>query len=129
MKGQLLAAAIASAAASVPVALASSPDPSPAQKGRKLFIRCVACHAMSAAARPMAGPHLEGIVGRPVAAVPDFTYSDDLRGQNFIWDEARLDAFLEAPQAHHPGMCLTFHGLARPEDRTALIAYLKNPGK
>ena len=134
MKGQFLAtAAVALAFASISTALASPPEPSPeaaaAQKGRKHFIRCAACHAMSATARPMTGPHLEAIVGRRVAAVPDFAYSNDLRGQEFIWDEARLDAFLEAPQAHHPGMCLTFHGLARPEDRTALIAYLKNPGK
>ena len=129
MKKHILAVTIAIAAASIPAAIASSPEPSPAQAGRKHFIRCAACHAVNAGARPMTGPHLEGIVGRPAAALPDFAYSDDLRGQDFVWDEARLDAFLQTPQATHPGMCLTFHGLARPEDRAALIAYLKTPGR
>lgn len=131
MKGLYLAAAIAMAAASISAALASppapSPGPSPAQTGKKHFIRCVACHAMSATARPMTGPHLEGIVGRAVAALPDFAYSDALRAQSFLWDEAQLDAFLESPHTLNPGMCLTFNGLQKAEDRAALIAYLKNP--
>jgi cytochrome c len=125
------AAAIAMAAASVSAALASpaapASAPSAAQVGKKHFIRCIACHAMSATARPMTGPHLEGIVGRPAAALPDFAYSNDMRAQDFVWDEARLDAFLESPHTLHPGMCLTFNGLAKAEDRAALIAYLKNP--
>ena len=108
---------------------AMAENPSAAQAGRKHFVRCVACHSMSATARPATGPHLEGIVGRQAASLPDFAYSDDLRGQDFVWDEARLDAFLKSPQATHPGMCLTFNGLAKPEDRAALIAYLKGPAK
>ena len=75
----------------------------------------------------MTGPHLEGIVGRRVASLPGFVYSDGLRSRDFVWDEARLDAFLQSPQATDPGMCLTFHGLANPEHRAALIAYLKDP--
>lgn len=133
MKRHGLAAAAVIAAASVSAALAAPPDPQPdpsaAQAGRKLFIRCIACHSMSASARPMTGPHLEGIVGRPVAALPDFAYSDALRAQDFVWDEERLDAFLQAPHRLHPGMCLTFGGLPRAEDRAALIAYLKNPAR
>ena len=99
------------------------------EAGRKLFIRCVACHSMSATARPMTGPHLEGIVGRPAASLPDFTYSEMMRAQDFVWDEARLDAFLESPHKLNPGMCLTFMGLPKPEDRAALIAYLKDPAQ
>lgn len=75
---------------------AASADPVlNAQAGKRLFIRCVACHSMRASARPMTSPHFEGIVSRQVAALPDFTYTDDLRGQDFVWDEARLDACLK----------------------------------
>lgn len=96
--------------------------------GKKHFIRCAACHSVSAQARPTTGPHLEDIVGRRVASVEGFAYSDALRAKDFIWDEARLDEFLKSPRDTHPGMCLTFMGLSRPEDRAALIAYLKAPG-
>ena len=96
--------------------------------GKKHFIRCAACHSVSAQARSTTGPHLEDIVGRRVASVEGFAYSDALRAKDFIWDEARLDEFLKSPRDAHPGMCLTFMGLSRPEDRAALIAYLKAPG-
>lgn len=129
MRGHLLALAAAIATISVSAAVASSAAPSPAQAGKKHFIRCVACHSMSATARPMTGPHLEGIVGRPAASLPDFTYSEMMRAQDFVWDEARLDAFLESPHKLNPGMCLTFMGLPKPEDRAALIAYLKDPAQ
>jgi cytochrome c len=127
MKGYLPALAAALVAASIATAVLAAPEQSPAQIGKKHFIRCAACHSTSASARRMTGPHLEGIVGRPVAALPDFAYSDVLRAQNFVWDEARLDAFLKSPHTMNPGMCLTFMGLPKPEDRAALIAYLKSP--
>ena len=126
MRGCYLAATAVIAAAAFSAALASAPDPSAAQAGRKHFIRCLACHATRASGRPMTGPHLAGIVDRPVAALPDFAYSDALRDADFIWDEARLDAFLQSPHTLNPGMCLTFNGLPRAEDRAALIAYLKS---
>lgn len=97
------------------------------QKGQAQFIRCAACHSTRAADRPSTGPHLEGIVGRKAGAVTNFTYSERLRKGDFIWDEARIDAFLAAPQSTDSGMCLTFRGLAKAEDRAALLAYLKAP--
>jgi len=128
MKRRLLLVASAITAGILSAASASPPEPSPAQAGRKHFIRCAACHSIRADARPMTGPHLQGIVGRRAASLPGFIYSDTLRAQDFLWDEARLDAFLEAPHKLNPGMCLTFMGLPRAEDRAALIAYLKDPG-
>jgi len=107
--------------------VATAEPPPDALVGKRHFIRCIACHTVSASARPLTGPHLEGVVGRPVASVEGFAYTEALRAQNFIWDEARLDAWLKAPQAEIAGLCLPFTGLAKAEDRAALIAYLKNP--
>lgn len=124
----VLAGAFAGAGLSSAAAEPAGPSqPTLAEAGRKHFIRCVACHATSATARPTTGPHLEGIVGRRAGSLPGFAYSDALRGKDFVWDEARLDAFLKDPRTAHPGMCLTFHGLPRPQDRAALIAFLKTP--
>lgn len=95
--------------------------------GQRQFIRCVACHTVTADAAPMQGPHLEGIVGRKVAGLEGFAYSDALRAQDYVWDEARLDRWLEKPHEDVPGLCLPFMGLRRPQDRAALIAYLADP--
>lgn len=119
--------AILIATASFAASAAFAEPVSMAQAGKKHFIRCVACHSMSAEAPSNLGPHLEGIVGRKVAAVEGFKYSDALRAHDFVWDEAQLDRWLKSPQADVPGMCLPFMGLAKPEDRQAFIAYLKNP--
>lgn len=101
--------------------------PASADAGKRHFVRCVACHSVIADAPPKLGPHLQGIVGRQVASVENYAYSDAMRAQNHTWDEARLDQWLKAPQADIPGLCLPFMGLAKPEDRQALIAYLKDP--
>lgn len=92
-----------------------------------LFMRCVACHTTSAAARPGTGPHLEGIVGRKVASVSGFRYTETLSGQSFVWTRAKLDQWLARPQEHFAGMCLPFAGFTRKADRQALIAFLENP--
>lgn len=117
----------------VPGTLALGGQPSLEEMGKKQFIRCSSCHALSAQARPSGpgadvGLHLEGIVGRRVAAVEGFAYSEALRAEDFVWDEEMLDKWLERPQDVVPGMCIPYRGLARPELRKALIAYLKKPG-
>jgi cytochrome c len=120
----MLASAILTGAG---VSTALSSETSLEEMGRKQFIRCSSCHSMSAEGQSRTGPHLEGIVGRPVASVSDFVYSDALRAQDFVWDEAQLEKWLVRPQELVPGMCMPFMGLPRPEIREALIAYLKNP--
>lgn len=112
----------------LPGTAARADGPSAEEAGQRLFIRCAACHATSADSRPMAGPHLASIVDRPVASIEGFTYTDALRHQSFIWNEKQLDRLLHRPQSIAPGLCLPFTGMAKPEDRAALIAYLKNPG-
>lgn len=94
-------------------------------EGEKQFIRCVSCHSMDAADEWAVGPHLRGIVGRPVAGLPDFNYTEELRQKILVWDEAQLDAWLSKPQELVPGMCLPFMGLPNADHRAALIEYLK----
>ncbi len=73
------------------------------------------------------GPHLENIVGRPAASVDGFEYSEEMRALDVVWDEATLDDWLKQPQALVPDLCMPFLGIANPEHRRALIAYLSNP--
>ncbi|SDW30603.1 cytochrome c [Lysobacter enzymogenes] len=123
----LLATMFAMFPAASPATAASAESAPSAQSGKKHFIRCAACHSTDAADRSATGPHLNGIVGRTAASLPHFAYTSALRAQDFKWSEPKLDAFLKSPHSTHPGMCLTFNGLAKAEDRAALIAYLKDP--
>lgn len=99
--------------------------------GKGQFLRCKSCHALDAAAPPpfggALGPHLEAIVGRPAASVEGFEYTDELRALDLVWDEETLDQWLQEPQAMVPAMCEPFTGMADPEHRAALVAYLKTP--
>jgi cytochrome c len=117
------------AAAALAPAWTLAADPALAAAGKRLFIRCAACHSVSAAAPPMFGPHLEGIVDRTAGSVEGFVYSEpSILARSFVWDEAYFDEWLERPHDKYPTMCLAFSGLANSEARKALIAYLKHPG-
>lgn len=111
----------------------ASAEPVPAEqsaliaKGRKQFLYCSGCHTVEEGPSYMTGPHLVSIVGRPVASVEGFDYTEALRAMDFVWDEARLDQWLERPQQLVDDMCVPFTGIADPLDRQALIVNLKQP--
>jgi cytochrome c len=66
-------------------------------------------------------------VGRPSASVDGFAHTEALRTLDLVWDEETLDLWLQQPQALVSAMCEPFMGMSNPENRKALIAYLKNP--
>ncbi len=107
--------------------LAAPPPPSGAALGKRIFLRCAACHAVSATAPRKVGPHLEGVVGRNSAAVAGFTYSPAMLAAKLRWDEATLNRWLTRPAAVVPGTSMVFAGLPDAADRKAVIAYLKKP--
>jgi len=90
------------------VALAAPALAQDAAKGEADFKKCKACHAIVAADGTeivkggKTGPNLWGVVGRTVAGVPDFAYSDSLKAvgaSGKVWDEAMLAAYLPDPTA------------------------------
>lgn len=105
----------------------AAPPANEAALGKRLYLRCVACHAVSAKAPAKVGPHLQGIVGRKAGAVAGYNYSPAMRGSGVQWTEASLDKWLQRPQSVVPGTTMAFAGLSSPADRKALIAYLKKP--
>lgn len=66
---------------------------------------------------------LRGVVGRKVASVADFEYSDALKRVNGSWDAQRLEMWLRDPQSVAPGTKMAF-SLASAGDRSAVIQYL-----
>jgi cytochrome c len=109
------------------LAPAAAPAPNSAARGKIVFLRCAACHAMSASAPGKVGPHLQGVAGRASGSVPRFTYSPAMRRVSLRWDDATLDRWLTRPAGVVPGTSMVFAGLSNPLDRQAVIAYLKRP--
>lgn len=118
-----VAAGLAAGWTSLTVSQAQGASP----PGKRLFLRCAACHSVTAAGPKKLGPHLQGVVGRPAASVVGFAYSPAMKAAKVRWDEATLDQFLTRPTSLLPGTSMVFPGLANPEDRRALITWLKKP--
>jgi cytochrome c len=96
-----------------------------AATGQDLFnSNCGDCHALEPAAGQSAPP-LKGVVGRKIAGVPDFPYSDALKAKAGVWTNASLDAFLADPQAFAAGTQM-YGKAADPNDRKAIIDYLNS---
>jgi cytochrome c len=126
MKAVVSALVFVAALAAAPATLAA-PAAGEAALGKRLFLRCTACHAVTAKAPAKVGPHLQGIIGRKAGAVAGFNYSPAMKNSGKVWNAATLDAWLQRPQAVVPGTTMAFAGLASPAERKALIAYLKKP--
>lgn len=101
-------------------------DTKAAEAGRKIFIACSSCHELGRGKSARIGPPLGAMFdGKPLAAT--YSYSKAFRDAAPNWrDTQKLDAFLAKPSAVVPGTKMVFAGIARPEDRRNLIAYLKS---
>jgi cytochrome c len=104
-------------------ALMSAADPA---AGETVFKKCAACHKLDGA--NAVGPHLDGVVGRPVGSVEGFSYSDGMAAHGGNWTPEDLFAFLANPKKDVPGTKMSFAGLPKPEDRANVIAFLEQHG-
>jgi len=114
-----------------PPAAAAAGDAPAAQnplRGKILFLRCASCHDVTATPSAKIGPNLHGILGRQVASLEGYKYSPALKSQNFVWDTARLDAWMANPNAVAPGTAMAFAGIPEAADRQAIIGYLETQG-
>lgn len=100
-----------------------------AAMGEQIFRRCVACHTINKDGANGIGPNLHGIVGRAVAAHPDFSYSGAMKAKGGVWDDTALDAYLKQPMMAVPGTRMAFAGIPDDADRKALILYLEQQSK
>lgn len=105
------------------VALLASADLAAGQKAMK---KCTACHSLEKGAKHKNGPNLWDVVNRGVGAAEGFAYSKALQGMSSeSWSYDNLDAFLAKPKDWAPGTKMSFAGLKKPEQRAALIAFLR----
>jgi cytochrome c len=84
--------------------------------------RCSGCHALDF---NKGGPRLRGVFNRKAGTVEGFPYSDALRKSGIVWDEKRLNQWIENPDAVVKDNDMEF-GVANADERTAILAYLKS---
>lgn len=101
-------------------------DEATAKLGRRVFLQCRSCHALKQNERHKVGPNLYGFYRQPAGSREGYDrYSQALNDAEHVWDDEALNAFLQAPSDWLPGTTMAFRGLAKAEDRTAIIAYLR----
>ncbi|HEY0465627.1 MAG TPA: PQQ-dependent sugar dehydrogenase, partial [Polyangiaceae bacterium] len=97
--------------------------PSPVEVGRQLFgSKCASCHSLDGHVK--IGPPLNGVIGRRIGAVREFSYSSGMRGADGVWDHWRLADFLQGLESPFPGSPMPPPRLSAKSSR-AIAAYLK----
>jgi cytochrome c len=97
-----------------------------ADAGAKDARKCAACHSFEQGGPAKIGPPLWGVVGRDIASVDGFSYSDAMQEKEGAWDYQKLDSFLTKPREWAPGTKMAFAGIAKPEERADVILYLRS---
>ena len=95
-------------------------------QGGNLVGQCKACHTLGDGEPNKIGPNLHDVFGRHSASHPGFEYSEGMKGHNVTWSYDTLNDFLTSPGSVVRGTKMTFAGLRNPEQREAVIAYLRS---
>jgi cytochrome c len=103
------------------VAMLASAD---AEAGAKISRKCAACHSFDKGGPNKVGPHLWDVVGRKIASVEDFNYSDSLSGHGGEWTYENLAMFVHKPKDFASGTKMSFAGIKDDQDLANLIAFL-----
>ena len=103
-------------------ALLAKADPA---KGLADTKPCQACHSFDKGGPAKVGPPLYGVVGRPVASVPGFGYSDDIKKMGGNWTYESIFGFVKAPKAMIAGTKMSYPGEPDSHKRADILAYLQ----
>jgi cytochrome c len=103
-----------------------------ATRGQRVFNACAQCHSLEPN-RSMTGPSLAELWNRKAGSLASFPrYSPALTSSNVVWNDKTLDEWIKNPQHVVPGNQMTFPGTKDPQQRSDLLAFLKEatrPGR
>ncbi len=95
-------------------------------RGEKLAKACAACHSFEKGGPNGVGPYLWNTVNKPKHHASGFSYSGALTANGVAnWTYQSLNYFLWKPKKYAPGTKMNYLGIKKPEDRAAMIAWLR----
>ncbi len=96
-------------------------------KGAVVMKKCGQCHTWDKGGAKKIGPNLYGILGRSIASLADFPYSDALKAKaGETWTYEAMNTFLISPKKFAKGTKMVFPGLKKDSQRADLILYLRD---
>jgi cytochrome c len=103
-----------------------------ATRGQRAFNACAQCHSLEPN-RSMTGPSLAELWNRKAGSLASFPrYSPALASSSVVWNDKTLDEWIKDPQHVVPGNQMTFAGVKDAQQRSDLLAFLKEatrPGR
>lgn len=95
-----------------------------AQAGAALVkARCQMCHVLNKGQKPTVAPNLNGVNGRKAGSTDFGQYSPALKASGIVWNAAKLDTFLQAPNKMVPGTKMVI-SLPDATQRADVVAFL-----
>lgn len=95
--------------------------------GEAMSKKCTSCHSFDKGGKNGVGPNQWGLVGAHFAHKEDYTYSAAIVGmKDKKWGFQELSEFLTKPNKYIPGTKMAYAGIASPQDRANLIAWLNS---
>lgn len=86
------------------------------KKGKKVFKKCKACHAVGEKAKSKVGPPLNNIFGMTAGTQEKFKYSKVMiaRGsEGLVWSDETLSEFLRGPKRYMKGTKMSYAGFLK----------------
>ncbi len=84
---------------------------------------CGQCHQLNPGLNKK-GPQLMNIYGAPAAELADYTYSEGLKGSDWVWDAQTLDTYIADAEKAMPDSKMLSDPMPDSKERADVIAYL-----
>ncbi|MFK7839414.1 MAG: cytochrome c family protein [Bdellovibrionales bacterium] len=97
-------------------------------RGEKLSKACAACHSFDNGGPNKVGPNLWKAMGENIGGKAGFGYSTAMSEFGGKWGYVEMNQFLWKPKKYMPGTKMNYNGIKKPEDRAAMIAWLRTLG-
>jgi len=94
-------------------------------RGEKLSKACAACHSFDNGGPNKVGPNLWNVMGGKKAHLDSFAYSSAMANFGGQWGYLEMNKFMWKPKKYIPGTKMNYNGIRKPEDRAALIAWMR----